>query len=191
MKQLPNYGDVRQLARCVYCGGDTGTRDHVPSKILLDEPYPSNLPVVPACHSCNEAVSLDEEYLACLIECTLVGSAFADKARREKVKRILSKRPRLVSMLTQSRQVTDGTTFFRAKPERVRNVIMKLARGHAAFELNEPQFADPALVTIVPLTSMNTNERERFETPPWSSMWPEVGSRAMHRLIVSDPGATV
>jgi hypothetical protein len=25
---------------CIYCGGETETREHVQSKVLLDEPYP-------------------------------------------------------------------------------------------------------------------------------------------------------
>lgn len=89
MEQLPNYGDIRQLARCVYCGGNTETRDHVPSKVLLDEPYPTNLPRVPACQHCNESFSMDEEYIACLIECVLIGSANVDHIERQKVRRIL------------------------------------------------------------------------------------------------------
>src|SRR5579883_1837339 len=72
MEQIPNFGDIRQLAWCVYCGGGTETRDHVPSKVLLDDPLPKNLAVVPACLSCNTGLSGDE-YFACLIECVLAG----------------------------------------------------------------------------------------------------------------------
>lgn len=59
MEQLGSYADERLLAGCVYCGGATESRDHVPSRILLDEPYPENLPVVPSCDSCNGGYSLD------------------------------------------------------------------------------------------------------------------------------------
>ncbi|MBV7337585.1 hypothetical protein KFU94_57025 [Chloroflexi bacterium TSY] len=68
MKQYRNYGDVRQYSWCAYCGGDTKTREHVPSKVLLDKPYPKNLPIVSACESCNAGFSMDEEYIACWIE---------------------------------------------------------------------------------------------------------------------------
>lgn len=78
MEQLRNLGDARQTDFCVYCGGVTETRDHVPSKVFLDKPYPTNIPVVPACQSCNRNISRDEEYVACLIECSLTGSAKAD-----------------------------------------------------------------------------------------------------------------
>jgi len=44
MKQLQCYGDSRNKGFCVHCGGPDETRDHVPAKVLLDEPYPENLP---------------------------------------------------------------------------------------------------------------------------------------------------
>src|SRR5262245_62097325 len=85
VEQLRTFGDERQMAWCVYCGRDTETRDHVPSRIFLDEPYPENLPVVPACRRCNESFSLGEEYLACLVDCVMSGVADPDLVRRAKV----------------------------------------------------------------------------------------------------------
>jgi hypothetical protein len=73
-----------------------------------------------------------------------------------------------------------------AEVERVRKVVLKLGRGHAAYELNEPPFGDPASVSFIPLTSLSSEDRHRFESPPEAAFWPEVGSRAMQRLVVSD-----
>jgi hypothetical protein len=81
MRQIKDFADDRNKARCVYCGGLDETRDHVPSRVFLDEPLPENLPVVPACIACNNSFSRDEEYLACLIECALTGSVEAASAR--------------------------------------------------------------------------------------------------------------
>lgn len=49
MQQLENFGDQRQVAWCGYCGGRPETFGEVPSRAFLDEPYPDNLPNVPAC----------------------------------------------------------------------------------------------------------------------------------------------
>jgi hypothetical protein len=38
---------------------------------------------------------------------------------------------------------------------------------------------------------MQDDARGRFETPPDVNVWPEVGSRAMQRLVVSPPRGTV
>lgn len=69
MLQRPEYGEGHPERVCCYCGGYADTVDHVPSKVFLDEPYPDNLPVVPCCRKCSEEFSLDEEYVAVLLEC--------------------------------------------------------------------------------------------------------------------------
>ena len=69
MNNLKCYGDRRNKGFCVHCGGADETDDHVPSKVLLDEPYPENLMVCPSCLKCNNALSVDEVYLACLRKC--------------------------------------------------------------------------------------------------------------------------
>lgn len=68
--------------------------------------------------------------------------------------------------------------------ERVRRVVMKLARGHSAFELNEPQLDEPATYNVCPLVLLSEAERAAFESVPGElALWPEVGSRAMMRLV--------
>lgn len=190
MEQIPNLGDIRQTAFCAYCGGGTETRDHVPSKVFLDEPYPENLPVVPACQACNNSFSMDEEYVACLVEYVLAGSV--DMINREKIKRILQRKPALVAILGQAREENlFGDISFKVDIGRVRNVILKLGRGHAAYELNEPQLDEPSAMSFMPLSILAEEDRERFETPPQSPIWPEVGSRAMQRLVVDKPGTSL
>lgn len=45
---------------CIYCGESVTTREHTPSKTFLIEPYPENLPTIPACFACNNGYSEDE-----------------------------------------------------------------------------------------------------------------------------------
>jgi hypothetical protein len=186
VRQLPNYGDDRNKGWCVYCGGPDETRDHVPSRVLLDEPYPENMPVVPACTRCNGSFSRDEEYLACLIECALTGSV-EHAASRSKVGAILERSPALSARLGAARYESDGQVGFSAEIDRVRNVIVKLARGHAAFEQNEPQLDEPIAVSFAPFTAMSEQQRAGFEAGNGNGdLWPEVGSRAMHRAVLGD-----
>lgn len=178
MRQIPNYGDQRQLAACVYCGAGTETRDHVPSRAFLDSPYPENLPVVPACQVCNAGFSQDEEYVACLLDCVLAGAVDPDRVPRPKVKRILREKPALLRRLAAAH--SPAASSFEIEAERVRRVALKLARGHAAYELNEPQFDGPTQVAFEPLATLS--DLRAFELPPIADIWPEVGSRAMQRL---------
>lgn len=190
MDQLRPFADDRLLVGCIHCAGPTETRDHVPSRIFLDEPYPDNLPVVPACASCNRSFSLDEEYVACLVECARTGSVEA--VERPKIRRILQDRPALAARLAQARVVDgNGTISFKAETERVKKVVLKLARGHAAYELSEQKLDGPSHIMFVPLHSLDPRAREHFETPPQPTAWPEVGTRAMQRMVVSVAGPSV
>lgn len=84
---LVPFSDERLLASCVYCGAATESKDHVPSRVLLDREHKSTLlPTVPACNRCNNGFSDDERYLACLIDCVVTGSTapLSDDARRSK-----------------------------------------------------------------------------------------------------------
>ncbi|MGD1084922.1 MAG: hypothetical protein ABSA47_09260 [Verrucomicrobiota bacterium] len=188
MDQIRTFGDERQLAYCAFCGGETGTRDHCPPRVLLDEPYPENLPVVPACSACNSRVSADEEYLACLVSCVLAGSTDPSRIQRKKIRRILTDKPALRSRLEQARVTSEGLVSFRSEPHRVIAVIKKLAQGHALYELHEPCLGEPETIELKPLDLMADDERDQFEHParPW--ILPEVGSRAMQRVIIDEAG---
>jgi hypothetical protein len=189
MIQKQNYGDERQTARCSFCGGETGTRDHCPSRVLLNEPYPENLPVVPACSACNARFSSDEQYLACLISCVLAGSTDPAKIIRPKICRILLETPKLRARIEQSRLESADGIIFQPEQERVVNVVTKLARGHALYELNEPRIDAPSVVWFKPLSLMSKTERYEFESSSNTglSVWPEVGSRAMQRVVECNP----
>lgn len=171
------FFDERFRGVCVHCGGVADTRDHVPSLVFLDKPYPSNLPVVPCCSTCNESFSLDEQYAACLLDCVVTGSVTA--CERASVRRQLEENPGLADRLASARSVgEDGEVSWRPETDRLTNVVLKLARGHAAFEGAEPLLDDPKKVIAVPLGLMAEAERDSFETPAEAQVLPELGSRA-------------
>ncbi len=166
----------------------TGTRDHCPSRVLLDEPYPANLPVVPACSNCNTRFSPHEQYLACLISCVLAGSTDPTKIARLKIQRILSDTPALRARIEQSRSESADGIVFSPEYERVSAVITKLAQGHALYELHEPHPDPPDAIQITPFGLMSESDRDAFESSRTGglSTWPEVGSRAMQRMVGID-----
>ena len=185
MDQIKSFADDRLVVGCVYCCRETDTREHVPSRVLLDEPYPENLPVLSACAACNQGFSLDEEYFACLVECARTGSV--DSVKRSKILRILEGSPTLAARLMQARTVTEsGQVIFASEAERVRRIVLKLARGHAAYELDEQIREEPSHIMITPLHVLTVEQRRHFETPPKSAGWPEVGTRALQRTVVLD-----
>ncbi len=108
-----------------------------------------------------------------------------DVIEREKVRRLLTEKPALASRLNQARVEADGTIFFNIEPERVTNVLLKLVRGHALYEQNEPRFDEPVNFSFGPLCTLADQLRQQFETPPQAVLWPEVGSRAMQRMVIA------
>src|SRR5262249_42685237 len=130
----------------------------------------------------NNSVSKDEQYLACLIECAVCGTTDPDRVTRPKVQRILQRHPKLSARIALSRrEAEDGRLIWIPETARVQNVVMKLARGHAAYEHSGRQCQEPELVQFMPLETMPAALREEFETPPDTGMWPEIGSRAFLR----------
>jgi hypothetical protein len=186
MNNLKCYGDSRNKGFCVHCGGPYETEDHVPSKVLLDEPYPENLMVCSSCLRCNNALSDDEVYLACLLECVLAGEVDPARFRRSKITGVLEHNTLLMERLRRARSEASDGPVWSIENERVKSVVLKLARCHAAYEYNEPQLGEPKYVGFTPLLAMRETEREAFERSGEGGLggWPEVGSRAMQSLLV-------
>jgi hypothetical protein len=185
-KQL--FADSRLTGFCVYCGDASETRDHVPSRILLDEPFPENLPVVECCRSCNSGFSIHEEYFACFLSCVVAGSTVPGAQSRAKIARILKDSPALAERIQSSlREGGDGELLWVPELERIQKVLLKLARGHMAYELSLPRLEEPEVVNIWPLPQMAGDELEKFIRPQATNLWPEIGSRAFIRAIQSYP----
>ena len=183
------FMDKRLIGMCVYCGAQPETRDHVPSKVLLDKSYPLQLPVVRACENCNASFSLDEQYLACVIECVICGTVEAAGLQRPNIKHILSGNAALQFRIENSiRRDQADNLLWAPEIDRVRNVILKLARGHIAYELY-PKIEKPIKVIFAPLPTLSEVERDAFEnvTSGKLDLWPEIGSRVFFRAGGKSP----
>lgn len=183
MEQLRDFADSRLIDGCIYCGGMPDTRDHVPSRSLLDAPLPENLPVVGACRKCNNGFSSHEEYFVCILETVLRGST--DAVRRPLVADILRRTPALRTRIDGARQERSGQVTFSIEVERVKTVLLKLLRGHAAFELNAVRRREPTAFAWGPLALLSNEQREWFEDVETPSLFPEIGSRSMQRVVVA------
>lgn len=186
MDQLNSFADNRLMRGCIYCGGSADTRDHVPSKCLLDRPYPSNLYVVGCCYNCNQSFSKDEQYFVCLIESVLCGSTNPKDIRRPSVAKIMKKSPALRKRIEKSRTEKNGQIVFTPEHGRINNVMLKLARGHAAHELNKPCRENPQQFWCGPLSLLNQEDREIFNTVHFQEILGEIGSRNSQRLLVTE-----
>ena len=184
MDQIKSFGDQRTLNFCALCSvGYPETRDHCPSKILIDEPYPENLPVVPVCKKCNVSISADEEYFACFVSCVIAGSTNPDLIHRSKIKRILNSKPALQARIEQSKRILKNVPHFIPERARVEAVLLKLARSHSLYQLHEICISKPSVIWYSDLESLDGDVRHDFENLPPMNFFPEVGSRAMQRIV--------
>lgn len=184
MKQLQDYADIRLVNGCIYCGGPEATREHAPSKVLLDSPYPENLPVVAACRACNNGFASDEEYVACLIESVISGTTVPDRVQRPSIANILSRSPALRARIEKASFESNGRTFFSVEENRLKNVVIKLAKGHAVYELSQLCPNEPRSFWCEPLESLSDEVHETFHSAHVTKLIGEVGSRGMQRQYV-------
>ena len=196
MHQLDDFSDIRLRRNCIYCGGlpnpGESTREHVPSKSLLNRPYPDNLPVVPVCRHCNVEFSGDEEYVSAFLASVVSGSTDPDPNRFSGAAKTLKHSPKLRKRIDNARSVRAsslGEPEIRWIPEieRVERVVVKIARGHMVFELGQAICDPPVAVDVYPLQLLSDREREKFEDATHAA-WPEVGSRWMQRIAIGECG---
>ena len=193
--QLSDFSDARSRGICIHCEeglvDGEGTRDHVPSKALLDPPYPENLSVVDVCHQCNVGFSKDEEYLAAFLASVICGSTNLDSDRLPVAAQALEYSSRLRKRIDRVRQI-QGTLWgypeiqWTSEIERIARVIIKNSRGHILFEVGLPIVAPPSYICIAPIQRISAQQIDEFENPSGTSMWPEVGSRSMQRIATGE-----
>lgn len=191
MEHINEFVDERQKGWCLHCGvsiqGVPLSRDHVPTKGLLDRPLPAHTPQVEVCHQCNNSFSLDEEYFVAFLSCVLSGSAVPEEQANPKIRRALERNPALVIRLEASKQIytTQGEeqgTIWQPEIERIKRIVLKNARGHAFYEYGEPMLDAPAHIWAAPYETLTASQQEEFEDVQISA-WPEVGSRMMTRFV--------
>ena len=194
MRYLEDYSDERFKGVCVHCGGGIlghkVNNDHVPSKCLLQEPYPDNLPVLKSCIECNSEFSKDEEYFSVFLQCILTGSTNPKDHRNRSIRKALQRSAKLRERIECSKLETENGNEFsmvwEPERERINKVVVKNARGHAFYEIGERPCGDPTVVNVVPLVALSDIQKREFEGAGSGELtpWPEVGSRALQRLVL-------
>ena len=71
---------------------------------------------VDACEECNRGFSLDEQYLACFIECVLCGTVEPSGLQRPKIKRIISENSSLSHRIGEYKKTDTDKNTYQLKP---------------------------------------------------------------------------
>jgi hypothetical protein len=181
--------DQRFEGVCSYCRASADSRDHVPSRILLDEPYPLNLPIAESCTGCNQGFSASEEYAACLIECVKNGTTEPNSKFRPKIAATLNARPAIARRIEECKAISkEGRVIWQPEDHRVREVLLKLARGHVAHELGLQRIDEPVF-EATPIPLMSEEQFQSFLEITPSPNYPEIGSRSFINVLKGKPTA--
>ena len=177
-KEVNNYKKV-----CCYCGSSATTVDHVPSKVLLDEPYPKNLYTVECCRRCNNGFSQDEEFFAVLVECVKFQSFNPDDLSRPKVIKAITNSQKLIKSVQESVLVLrNGFILINADNPKVQRVLSKLIRGHLRYESGLLLIDTMYDLKLYCKSCCSKNFVDEFLRPMSTDLLSEVGSRALLKL---------
>lgn len=155
----------QQQIKCLYCGANAETKDHVPSKNLLERPFPNNLFTIPACEKCNRSYSLDEEYfLNVLVEVSDNQTLLAKKQSGGSVYKARERSKGLKKMIENSLiSGEDGKIYFQSKNDRIKRVIEKIAFGLYFHKYGKlPLLQDFNCVGFYPFSVLETRPAEIF-----------------------------
>lgn len=93
--------------------------------------------------------------------------------------------PALRKQIENSKIEVDSQIAFVPEIERINNVMLKLVRGHAAFELSQPCRTKPDHFRCGHLLSLPKDCREAFDSVHFQQISSEIGSRNMQRFLVT------
>ncbi len=174
--------------KCVYCLNKADSKEHIPSKIFLDEPYNNELAILPACKKCNQSFSEPEQYLACLIEYIKIKLSKKNTYSRKKVSKALQNRKTLLKELEEStiRNEKNEIEFIEYKIDEIEKIILKLSIGHAAYSLSEINLKKLQHINFKFLPDLTQEEINTFNTSPQENIVPEIGSREGSYISISD-----
>lgn len=167
---------------CIYCGEEANTREHCPSKVFLQPPLPTDLPVLPACSKCNNDYSKDEKHTNEVIK-ALYRHYIEPEEEEICTKEGCNDAKEYLQKFTQ-----DTNRIF---DERLGRIFTKLAIGHAAYEISEGYYTDnwdgtPLYVsyTIRPFLSEEEWGNLEYAELINDDFLPELGSRVFRNIYV-------
>jgi len=141
----------KEFVACCYCGQPATTRDHVPTRKLFPQPRPSDLITVPACATCNNASSKDEEYFIHVVLSHVEADSHAAQTLRRQLfsKPATARRVRMAQrMLSAMLPITKvdprlgELRAFEIQPEPFERSVDKIGRGLYAHVYGTPMPPD-------------------------------------------------
>ena len=197
------YGDIRILEflkydkkgdfKCVYCGEKADSREHIPSKVFLNEPFTTNLAILPSCKKCNNSYSENEQYLACLIDYVQYKMDNLKAVKRSKIQKTFDVRANIESEFENSTKytLTGNVEYIEYNDDKIKNIVLKLSIGHATYSLSAMHLAEPNIINYKFFPELTQEELDNFNSEPIYNISPEIGSRGAVYVSLSENGLAI
>lgn len=194
MRQVKRFGGDNRIGQytewlkndinyCIYCGEIADTREHVPSKVFLLEPFPNNLSTIPSCAKCNNDFSENEVYVSSHIN--VLRSLIEKVCIDNKFKKILEHDNKLKRLLENQIREDSNEIYFSFDIEKFKNIIEKLALGHLAYEFDCIELDCQPEVYFDWTFNLDERQINNFKMIPAMDIAPEIGSRSSGKLIIN------
>lgn len=186
---------------CIYCGRKADSREHLPSRIFLDKPYPENLDIAPACLRCNTGLSRDEQFVACLIE-YWKSKISEEPIERVKILKTIERTPSLLKRITDmfNQNGSIKSEYEQEFIQRIKNIAAKLVIGHTLYDLseffehhlceeeknNEKNLIIISDVNFAFINNLSDETIRKFNAPVETSVMPEIGSREFMNTLIQN-----
>lgn len=179
--------------KCVYCYEKADSREHLPSKIFLNEPYETELAILPSCTSCNNSYSENEQYLACLIDYVQYKLHNYEIVKRNKIQRAFNARPHIKKEFENLTKYTDdgNLDYIEFNHDKVKNILLKLSIGHATYSLSAIHLGEPVAINYKFATQLTKEEINNFNSEPTNDVIPELGSREGTYITILNDGTPI
>jgi hypothetical protein len=99
---------LRKGSSCAYCGAAATTRDHIPPVKLFPRPRSSDLVTVPACESCNNDASVNNEYFVWAVTMNVKSGSESERVVQQRLAEpVTARRRRTIEQLKRSMRPVD------------------------------------------------------------------------------------
>ena len=169
---------------CIYCGEPADTREHIPPKVFLDDVLPPDFsPTLPACADCNGGFSNGEEYVACTIDYLKSRTVAGYSMKKKTIARI--KRNSVLAKTVKQQFQTEGDRDYIEidNIEMFREIMTKLAKGHACYQLDSLWFSDEPAISFYFSFQLDDAAYHSFNAAPVMEIMPELGSRSCDEIV--------
>lgn len=143
--------------------------------------------ILPACFSCNNSFSENEKYFICFID-YLKSIVFNNYSIKEKTIKLFNKYPYIKKKIEDEIKVFKKYIDFRYDKEAIESILLKIGKGHMAYEFSEPFLGTPKVFNYDFIFNLSSKELEKFNKPIISDITPEIGSRQFEQLYLSNDG---